>query len=820
MIDNFGKPLQTPIPSAAIHDLSKPEAEAPIEVELVDEDGVSLEEPKEESLSLDQVPHGANLAEYLDDADLMALASEVIAMYDADVSARSDWERVYTKGLDLLGLRHEERTDPWPGAAGVYHPVLAEAVIRFQAQTMLECFPASGPAMPQIGGKALPDKVKKSRRVADEVNHYCTNIMPEYRSENEQMLFRLPLAGSAFKKVYKDEMTGLPVSMFIPAEDFVAPYGASTLSMCERYTHLMRRTQNEVKRDMASGMYRTVELSAPSRQINVVDEKKQKLTGIRSTIEYDDRHQILEMHVTMKIPGVDDGDEFAKPYVVTVAKDDSKVLSIRRNWDEQDKSFTRFQYFVHYPYLPGMGLYGTGLIHIVGGLAKSATSILRQLIDSGTLSNLPAGFKARGLRIKSEDQTPLKPGEFRDIDVPGSAIRDNLYPLPIKEPSAVLLQLLQGVVDEARRIGSVADLKITDLSSQAPVGTVLALLERSMKVQSGVQARVHAALKQELSLLYEIIGSLEGNYQHDTDEEGVDRAKDFAECRAVIPVSDPNATTMSQRVVQYQAAMDFSAKAPDIYDRAKLHYQMLNVLGIKDADNIVKLPEEIPLMDPVSENMAILTQKPVKVYLQQDHQAHIAVHMAMAQDPAILAMVGQSPNAGVIQAAMAAHVAEHMAFQYRTDIEKMTGAPLPPPNTPLPDDVEANMSRIVAQAAGKLLDKSKAQVAEQKAQEAMQDPMVQIELQKLQNARDEVSRKKAKDAIDAIMKMRELVGREGIDTARIATDLITSMVDVNSTNTQAAGKAATDLIKTATQARMNREKMKAASRKTGNGSSS
>ena len=792
MPNNIDKPLDAKIPQAALDDMGKEPYE--IEIEHVNEDGLSEEVPEQEA---QDIPFDANLADYIEDTDLLKICSECTTLFDADLNGRMDWERLYIKGLDLLGLKYEERTTPWPGATGVFHPVLTEAVVRFQAQTMLECWPASGPAMPQVTGKPTPDKMKRAKRIADEVNYHITKKMPEYRAETEQMLFRQPLAGSGFKKVYKDPIKGRAVSKFVPAEDFVVPFGESELNSCERYTHSMRISHNELKKMMASGFYRSIPITQPAPRFTNIDEKVAKLTGTRPQIEVDDRHHVIEMHVDYCIPSIDQ-DEIAKPYVITVLKDDDRVLAVRRNWAEGDQQYTRNQYFVHYPYLPGLGFYGTGLIHLIGGLARSATSILRQLIDAGTLSNLPAGFKARGLRIKAEDQNPLRPGEFRDIDVPGNAIKDSLFPLPIKEPSAVLAQLLGNIVDEARRIGSVADLKISDLSSEAPVGTTLALLERSLKVMSGVQARIHAALDQEIKLIAAIIGTLPGNYDYD-EEEGVNRTEDFAAGLDIVPVSDPNASTMAQRVVQYQAAMEFAARNPDIYDLPKLHFQMLSVLGIKDAEDIVKMPEDIQLMDPVTENMAILTMKPVKAFLQQDHAAHITVHMGMAQDPKILGMVGQSPNAPLIQSAMAAHIAEHIAYEYRAQIEQMTGTPLPPPGEPLPDDVEANLSRLVAQASGKLLAQSKSQVAQQKAQEAAQDPMIQIELAKLRNAANETQRKKAKDAIDSIIRGREIVGREALETARIAADLLTSTHEVRTNQIAEKGRAAVDLVKTAHQ---------------------
>lgn len=795
MPTNFDRPLQTPIPEAAIQDMGKQPYE--VEVQLVDEAGIPSDHAADEGGEAQgELPFEGNLAEQLDDQELLAIFNDVSQWFDSDLQGRTDWERAYTKGLELLGLKYEPRNTPWPNAAGAYHPVLTEAVIRFQAQTMLECFPASGPARPSIVGKPTPEKIKRSQRVSDEVNYHIVCKMPEYRAESEQMLFRLPLGGSAFKKVYKDPIKQRAVSMFVPAEDFVVPFGASELTTAERYSHSMKRSTNELKKFMKVGFYKEYTLTAPPPKTTNIDEKTARLTGTRPQLEFDDRHHVVEMHVDYLVPRYDGEDDIAKPYVITVLKDENKVLSIRRNWVEGDPTFTRNQFFVHYPYLPGLGFYGIGLIHLIGGLATSATSILRQLIDAGTLSNLPAGFKARGLRLKAEDQRPLQPGEFRDIDVPGNAIKDSLYPLPIKEPSAVLFQLLGNVVDEARRIGSVADLKITDLSSEAPVGTTLALLERSLKVMSGVQARIHAALRQELKLIFNIIGSLPGNYeydQEDTETAQADRAKDFSSGVDIMPVSDPNASTMAQRVVQYQAAMEFAARSPEIYDLPKLHYQMLNVLDIEDAEDIVKMPEDIKMMDPVSENMAILTMKPVRAFLQQDHAAHMAVHLNMAQDPGVLQMVGQAPNAAAIQSAMAAHIAEHLAFQYRTDIEKLTGTPLPPPGEPLPDDVEANLSRLVAQASGKLLAQSKAAVARAKAEEAMQDPMVQIELAKLKNATDEVQRKKAKDAIDVILRGREMLGREKLETARIAADLIAQEGQIRADQIQAGRDAAVQL---------------------------
>ena len=804
MVNNFERPLRTEIPQSAIDDMLKEPllGNQEIEIELVDEEGYPLE--GEAEAPAPEIPWDGNIAEVLETTDLIKLSSDLIAMYESDLASRKDWEDEYVKGMDLLGMKVEDRSQPWPGASGVFHPVLAEAVVRFQAQTMSECWPASGPAMSQIVGTATPEKTKAAKRVSDEINHYVTSLMPEYRSETEQMLFRLPLAGSAFKKIYKDEIAQRPVAMFVPAEDLVAPYGSSNLQACERFTHSMRRTTNELKKLMAAGFYRKIDIQAPAPRTTRIEDKTSKISGHKAMYEYDDRHHVLEMHINVNIPGFDDEDGVAKPYIVTILKDEEKILSIRRNWVDGDPNTTRNQYFVHYPYLPGLGLYGTGLIHLVGGLAKSATSILRQLVDAGTLSNLPAGFKAKGLRIKSDDQEPLRPGEFRDVDVGGNAIRDSLFPIPIKEPSQVLFQLLGNVVDEARRIGSVADLKITDMSSQAPVGTTLALLERSLKVMSGVQARIHAALKEELRLLHAIIGSLPGAYQYDA-QDGFDRNQDFSDKISVVPVSDPNASTMAQRVVQYQAAMEIASKSPEIYNLPKLHMQMLDVLGIKEANEIVKQQAPPPMLDPVSENMAIITSQPVKAFIHQDHKAHLEVHMNFAQDPNIQQMIGQSPQASAVQGAMAAHIAEHIAFQYRADIEMQTGVQLPPPGQPLPEDVEAGMSKVVAAASGKLAMQNKAAVAQQKAEEALQDPMVQIELGKLQTAKDEVERKRAKDAIDAILKMRELVGDSKVEIARIAADLLIKMEDINQAKAKAGSDAAVTLVKAAVGAASLRE---------------
>jgi hypothetical protein len=661
-------------------------SEEELTVEIVNPDAVSME-TEDGGMIIDFTgeitddligpDHDANLAEFIEDADLQSMASELISDFNADRESRSDWARAYVKGLDLLGMKIEERQQPWAGASGVFHPVLTESVVRFQAQAMGELFPASGPAKTKIMGKLTPEKIEQSERVQNELNYLLTEEMTEYRDEMEQMLFKLPLAGSAFKKIYYDPISDRPCAMFVPSEDFVASYGTTDIMACPRYTHVMKKTRNEILELQVAGFYRDVDLPDPEPDFSDIQEKYDELDGESAVIEDDDRHTILEVHVDINMPeDFDDPDGIARPYVITIDKSSQEILAIRKNWYEDDPKKRKRQHFVHYKYLPGLGFYGTGLIHLIGGLAKSATSILRQLIDAGTLSNLPAGLKARGMRIKGDD-TPLMPGEFRDVDVPGGAIRDSITFIPYKEPSSVLYSLLGNIVEEGRRIGSVADIQVGDVSAQAPVGTTLALMERSMKVMSGVQARLHAAMKKELRLLAKIVHDyMPPEYSYDIDGE-FNRVADFDKRIDVIPVSDPNAATMSQRIMQYQAALQLAQQAPQLYDMGKLHRQMLEVLGIQDADDIIKLPDDIKPADPVTENMMILKQEPTKAFKYQDHEAHIQVHMSMLQDPKIQQMVGQSPFAQQIQQAMAAHVTEHVAFQYRREIEKMLGVEMP-----------------------------------------------------------------------------------------------------------------------------------------------
>lgn len=817
------------IPQEAIDGEDVELDDADIELEIVNPDAISIE-TEDGGMILDfsgevvgdllGPDHSANLADFIDEDVLRSMASELVQEFEADRRSRKEWATAYMKGLDLLGFKVEDRSQPWQGASGVFHPLLTEAVVRFQAQAMGEIFPASGPAKSKILGKMTPEKFKQAERVQNELNYQLTEEMTEYRDEMEQMLFRLPLAGSAFKKVYYDPIRERPVAMFVPVEDFVASYGASDLQTCPRYTHVMKKDPNEILKLQVSGFYRDVDLPAPAMDISDIQEKYDDLDGEDATLDDDDRHTLLEMHVDMNMPEeFDDPDGVARPYVVTIDKSSRTVLSIRRNYDEDDPKKKKLMHFVHYKYLPGLGFYGTGLIHLIGGLAKSATSLMRQLIDAGTLSNLPGGLKARGMRIRGDD-TPIMPGEFRDVDIPGGAIRDSITFLPYKEPSGVLYQLLGNVVEEGRRIGSVADVQVGNMNPEAPVGTTLALLERSLKVMSGVQARLHAAMKNELRLLARVIYEYmpaEYAYMSDEDGETFSRTEDFDGRVDVVPVSDPNAATMAQRVVQYQSALQLAQQAPQLYDMGKLHRQMLEVLGIQDADDIIKLPDDIKPADPVTENMAMLKQEPVKAFAYQDHEAHIQVHMAMMQDPKIKQVVGQSPFASAIMNAMAAHITEHIAMQYRVEIQKRLGVELPDPEAPLPEDVEREVSRMAAQAADKLLKGNQAQAAQQQAQQQEQDPLTQIQKAELELKAREVKLKEdqAKHAalleiekfkLDSAAKAGNLaLQQERLDadmqrdaaniSARMATQLDTNARKEKTEGAKLGVKIATDLAK-------------------------
>ena len=779
-------------------------SEEELTVEIVNPDSISMETDDggviidfEGSLAENLMgpDHDSNLAEFIEESELESMASDLVSDFESDRESRSDWARAYVKGLDLLGMKIEDRQQPWAGASGVFHPVLTESVVRFQAQAMGELFPAGGPVRSKIMGKMTPEKADQADRVQNEMNYLLTEEMTEYRDELEQMLFKLPLAGSAFKKVYYDPLMDRPCAVFVPSEEFVVSYGATDLMTCPRYTHVMKKSENEIRELQVAGFYRDVELPAPSPDFSDIQEKYDELDGESAVIEDDDRHTILEMHVTINMPDeFDDPDGIARPYVVTIDKSSREILSIRKNWYEDDQRKKKRLHFVHYRYLPGLGFYGTGLIHLIGGLAKSATSILRQLVDAGTLSNLPAGLKARGLRIKGDD-TPLMPGEFRDVDVPGGAIRDSITFIPYKEPSSVLYSLLGNIVEEGRRIGSVADIQVGDTNAQAPVGTTLALMERSMKVMSGVQARLHAAMKKELRLLAKIVHDyMPEEYAYEVDGD-FSRTDDFDKRIDVIPVSDPNAATMSQRIMQYQAALQLAQQAPQLYDMGKLHRQMLEVLGIQDADDLVKLPDDIKPADPVTENMMILKQEPVKAFKYQDHEAHLAVHMSAAQDPKLAQMIGQSPFAQVIQQAMAAHITEHVAFQYRREMEKMLGVELPSEDQNLPEDVEVEISRLAKDAAEKLLKKDQAEAAQEQAQAQQQDPVVQMQQQELQLKAQELQHKMQLDTAKLQLEAEKIKATNQREGAKLGVKLATDLDNSQRADQQAGAKLGVELAK-------------------------
>ena len=749
-----------------------------IEVEIVNPEQVGINTP-EGGMLIDFDPdmgdmmglgHDDNLAEAMDDRDLDALASELIGSFRSDKESRADWERSYVKGLDLLGLKHEDRTTPWDGACGVFHPLLTESVIRFQSQSIQEIFPASGPVKTKVVGVIDADKEKQAERVQDYLNYLLTEKMSEYRSETEKMLFSLPLAGSAFRKVYYDPSLGRPCSMFVPAEDFVVSYGASDLTTCERSTHVMKKSSNDIRKLQVSGFFRDVDLPSPAPDVDPVEQKYNELTGDSNSYDYDDRHTLLEMHVNLDLVGFEDtegGEEtgIALPYVVTIDLSSRTILSIRRNWYEEDVRKLKREHFVHYQYMPGLGFYGFGLIHMIGGLAKSATSLLRQLVDAGTLSNLPGGLKSRGLRIKGDD-TPIMPGEFRDVDVPGGTIRDNISFLPYKEPSNVLYQLMGDIVEEGRRFASAGDVKAADMNAEAPVGTTLALLERAMKVMSAVQARLHASMRVELRILTHVVRDFgPDQYPYATKGDPI-VPEDFDDRVDIIPVSDPNAGTMAQRIMQYQAALQLAAQAPEMYDMPLLHRQMLEVLGIRDADKIVPTDADMKPTDPVSENMDLLNGKPIKAFIYQDHEAHIQTHMSLLEDPKIMDIMAKSPNAKKAQAELAAHVQEHLAFQYRQGVEKELGVPLPPPDEPLPEDIEYRISQLVAPAAAQLSGKAQREQQMEQAQEQMQDPLIQIQMQELQIKQADVQRKAQAEMAKIQLDMQKAMAKSQLDQAK------------------------------------------------------
>ena len=753
-----------------ISDLMEPD----LEIEIEDPESVSLHmgdididlKPQKETAE----DFDANLADYIDDGDLDGLAEDLIEDFGKDQMDRKDWIKTYVDGLKLLGLQYEERTEPWQGACGVFHPMLTESVVRFQSEAMMETFPAMGPVKTQIVGAVDLLKEESAARVREDMNYQLTEVMVEYRPEHEKMLWSLPLAGSAFKKVYFDPSKGRQVAVFIPAEDIVVPYGASNLESAERVTHVMRKTKNEVLKLQEAGFYSDVDLGEPSHELDDIEKQKAEEQGMSAL--NDDRFRILEMHVDLDLPGYEHKDKKGKetgialPYVVTVEKGTRKVLAIRRNWYEDDELHTKRQHFVHYQYIPGFGFYGYGLIHLIGGYAKSATMLIRQLVDAGTLSNLPGGLKSRGLRIKGDD-TPIQPGEFRDVDVPSGSIRDNILPLPYKEPSQVLFALFQNIVQEGRAFASSGDMNVSDMSTNAPVGTTLALLERTLKVMTAVQARLHYTMKQEFRLLKTIIADYTPEeYDYEPEDAGRKAKKSDYDSTDVIPVSDPNAATMAQKIVQYQAVLQLAQSAPQLYNLPLLHRQMIEVLGIKNANKLVPVEDDQVPTDPVQENQNLLIMKPVKAFIEQNHEAHIQAHMAAIQNPKIQQLMQMNPQAQAIMAAAMAHINEHIAFEYRKQVEMAIGTPLPTEeqNKQVSPELADRIAMLTAQASQQLTQKAQQEAQQQQAQQQMQDPIVQMQMQELQIKQGELQLKQQKQQIDAAAKADQI----RIEEARIA----------------------------------------------------
>lgn len=780
------------------------QGQEPIEIEIENPDAVTIGidgmeitlEPETES----EDDFNANLAEYMDEQELAQIAGDLIGDFDDDIASRKDWIQTYVDGLELLGLKIEERSEPWEGACGVYHPLLAEALVKFQSETMMSIFPAAGPVKTVIVGKETPAKKESAERVQDDMNYQLTEKMPEYRPETERMLWGLGLAGNAFKKVYFDPGLGRQVSMYVPAEDVVVPYGASDLHSSPRVTHVMRKTENDLRILQVGGFYRDVDLGEPTSSLDEVEKKIAEKMGFRATA--DDRFKILEMQVNLNLAGHQDKDEdgnptgIALPYIVTIEKSSMKILAIRRNWEPDDESHQKRTHLVHYGYIPGFGFYCFGLIHLIGAYAKSGTSIIRQLVDAGTLSNLPGGFKTRGMRVKGDD-TPIAPGEWRDVDVPAGALRDNLLPLPYKEPSQVLAGLMDKIIEEGRRFANTADLNLSDMSANAPVGTTLAILERTLKVMSAVQARVHFSLKQELKLLKHIIAEYTPEeYDYDPSEGDRRAKKSDYDNVDVIPVSDPNASTMAQKIVQYQAVLQLAQSAPQMYNMPLLHRQMLEVLGIKNASKLIPMPEDMVPVDPISENQNILMMKPVKAFISQDHQAHIAVHMSAMQDPKIASLLQNNPMAQQLQSAMMAHINEHLGFQYRVEIEQQLGFSLPPQMDQSGEEVhmdpqaEARLAPMLAMAAQRLLAMNQGQAAQQQAQQQAQDPIVQMQQQELQIKAQELQRKAAKDQADVALRKKQL-----------EMDALKTAAQIKQQNNREHANMQMDALKTAAQLR-------------------
>ena len=770
-------------------------------VEVVLEDGSVEITFGEEIEEIDAAPFDANLAEYLEDNQLEEISGDLCEAVESDMAARRDWADSYVAGLDVLGMKYEERTEPWENSCGVYSNILAESAIRFQAEAMSETFPAAGPVKTKILGEATQDKEDAALRVKTDMNYELTEVMVEYRPEHERLLYSLGLAGSAFKKVYFDPGLGRQIALYIPAEDVIVPYGASNIESAERVTHVMRKTKNEMVKLQAAGFYRDVELGDPVSFFSDVEEAKAEQSGISLTS--DDRYTVLEVHADLNIDGVDGADDeedlqVAKPYVVTLEKGTGKILAIRRNWNPDDPLTLKRQHFVHYAYVPGFGFYGLGLIHIIGGYAKAGTSIIRQLVDAGTLSNLPGGLKSRGLRVKGDD-TPIGPGEFRDVDVPSGSIRDNIMPLPYKEPSQTLFALLKQITEEGRRLGAISDMNISDMSANAPVGTTLALLERTLKPMAAVQSRVHYSMKQEFKLLRKIIAEYAPEEYLYVPDRGEPRARraDYAMVE-VIPVSDPNSSTMAQRVVQYQTVLQMAQATPQIYDLPQLHRQMIEVLGIKNADKLVPVKDDIKPSDPVSENMNALVGKPMKAFIYQDHAAHIATHQAFMQDPQIMAFIGQNPAAQQIMAVLNAHIAEHIAFDYRSQMENKLGVPLPPPNEELDEKDEVLLARLISDGAKQLTQQKQAAAAQQQAQQKAQDPLIQMQQQEIQLKQGELQRKSQKDQADAALDAArlQLDAQKADTTASIEASRIAAQTDqANARQDLDEAKAILDMAK-------------------------
>jgi hypothetical protein len=783
-----------------------------LEIEIVDPESVTIGVDGAVIEMMEYQPRAeqfdANLAEFMSENDLQSLASELIGHCEQDLSSRKDWLDTYIKGLKILGIRYEERTEPWPGACGVFHPLLMESAVKFQSETIMETFPAAGPVKTKIVGRETPEKKDAAIRVADDMNYQLTEVMKEYRPEHERLLLSLALSGNAFKKMYFDPSLNRQTAVFIPAEDIIVPYGAPNLESSERVTHRMRKTKNELRKLQYAGFYRDIDLGDPVRTMDEVEKQKAEDQGFSASM--DDRFQLLEMHVNLDLAGYPDTDEdnnetgIALPYVVTIEKGTGTVLAIRRNWREDDKLKEKRQHFVHYGYIPGFGFYYFGLIHLIGGHSKAATSLLRQLVDAGTLSNLPGGLKSRGLRIKGDD-TPIAPGEFRDVDVPSGAIRDNILPLPYKEPSQTLSLLMDRIVEEGRRFAAVSDLKVSDMSSQAPVGTTLAILERVLKVMSAVQARIYYTMKQEFKLLAGIIRDNTPDEYSYEPEVGNRKAKkaDYDDVD-VIPVSDPNAATMSQKIVQYQAVLQLSQTAPQIYDMPYLHRQMIETLGVKNAQKIIPVEDDMKPVDPVTENMNILTGKPVKAFLYQDHEAHIRVHMSAMQDPKIMQMVGQNPQAQQLMGAAQAHLMEHIAFEYRKQIEKQLGSTLPPPpdkdndESYLPEAVEIQISQLAAQAAAQLLQKDMAEAQAQQVAQQQQDPIIQMQQQELQLRAQELQLKAQQMQVDAQIRMEEQkrkIQKDAVDAAARVDELELRQAEASARQQLEAAKMGVDIQK-------------------------